>query len=62
MRGLLARGPIAFLVGKHVLASTGVLGMVAHAEHRAARIMLGWVLFPVYLAIATYQLVLFLVI
>jgi hypothetical protein len=62
MRALLDHGPLAFLVGKHILACGGVVGIVAHAHHSAARRMLRYVLLPVYLAIATYQLILFFVI
>jgi hypothetical protein len=59
MRVLLELGPIPFLVGKHALAALGVLGIVAHARHRAARQMLRLVLVPVYFAIGTYQVLLF---
>jgi hypothetical protein len=62
MRALLARGPITFLLGKHLLASIGVIGIVAHSQHRPARILLYWGLLPVYAAIATYQVALFFVI
>jgi hypothetical protein len=59
MRGLLDLGPLPFLVGKHLLAAAGVLGIVAHSRHRAARQMLRFVLLPVYSAIGTYQVLLF---
>jgi hypothetical protein len=59
MRGLLEQGPLPFLVGKHLLAAAGVLGIVAHSRHRAARQMLRLVLLPVYCAIGTYQVLLF---
>jgi uncharacterized protein DUF5658 len=59
MRRLLDLGPIAFFVGKHALASAGVLGIVAHCQHLAARRMLTLVLLPIYVAVAGYQLVLF---
>jgi hypothetical protein len=59
MRMLLGGGPMMFLVGKHILAAGGVIGIAAHCRHAAARRMLGYVLLPVYLAIAAYQLSLF---
>jgi hypothetical protein len=62
MRLLLDEGPLAFVVGKHILAAGGVVGIVAHARHAAARKMLGYVLLPVYGAIGTYQLALFAVV
>jgi hypothetical protein len=62
MRMLIARGPTTFLVGKHLLASGGVIGIVAYAHHRAARVMLIGVLFPIYLALALYQMALFLIV
>ena len=59
MRMLLGGGPLVFLVGKHVLAAGGVIGIAAHCRHAAARRMLQYVLLPVYVAIASYQLSLF---
>ena len=59
MRLLLGGGPLVFLAGKHILAAGGVIGIAAHCRHAAARRMLRYVLLPVYLAIATYQLALF---
>jgi Domain of unknown function (DUF5658) len=56
---LLHAGPTAFVVGKHMLCAAGVIGIVAHAQHRAARVTLRWVLLPVYATIAIYQLALF---
>lgn len=62
MRMLLDHGPLAFVVGKHLLAAGGVIGIVAHARHTAARKMLRFVLLPVYGAIGAYQLLLFAVV
>jgi hypothetical protein len=62
MRELLDSGPLAFLVGKHLLAAAGVLGIVAHSRHRTARRMLRFVLLPVYAAIGAYQILLFAVV
>lgn len=59
MKALIDRGDFTFLVGKHILASGGVVGIVAHCDHAIARKMLKYVLFPIYLAIAAYQLALF---
>ena len=59
MKALIDRGDYSFLVGKHLLASGGVLGIVAHCEHAIARKMLKFVLLPIYLAIAVYQISLF---
>ena len=62
MRLLLEAGPVEFLVGKHLLAAGGVIGIVAHSSHRAARSMLRYVLLPVYASIGVYQLALFAVV
>ncbi len=62
MRMLLGISPLAFLVGKHLLAAGGVLGIVAQARHQAARQVLRCVLLPVYTAIGVYQLILFAVV
>jgi hypothetical protein len=59
MRILLESGPLTFLLGKHLLAGAGVLGIVACSRHRSARRMLRSVLLPVYSAIGIYQLLLF---
>ncbi len=59
MRLLLGGGPLVFLAGKHVLAAGGVIGIAAHCRHAAARRMLRYVLLPVYVVIAAYQLTLF---
>jgi hypothetical protein len=59
MDALLQQGDQQFLVGKHLLACAGVVGLAAHWRHRGARRLLRLVLFPVYLGIATYQLALF---
>ncbi len=61
MQYLLRHGPRAFLLSKHLLASLGVLGIAFHGRVRAARIAL-WILFPLYLGIAIYQGILFLII
>ena len=59
MKFLLDRGDLTFLVGKHVLAAGGVLGIVAHCHHGIARKMLRFVLLPIYVAIVIYQMSLF---
>lgn len=58
MELLLRRGAGPFLVVKHLLASAGVVGIAMHGQLRAARIAL-WFLFPLYVAIVAYQIVLF---
>jgi hypothetical protein len=62
MARLLDAGPVAFFVGKHLLASAGVLGILAYSHTRPARIALRWVLLPVYAAVAAYQVILFVVV
>jgi hypothetical protein len=62
MRFLLGISPLAFIIGKYVLASGGVIGIVAQARHSAARQVLRFVLLPVYAAIGVYQLALFAVV
>ena len=59
MRILLGISPIAFLVGKHLLAAGGVLGIAAQSRHPAAQKVLRLVLVPVYAAIGVYQIALF---
>jgi len=59
MRLLLGISPLAFLVGKHLLAAGGVIGIAAQSRHQAARQLLRLVLVPVYMAIGVYQVVLF---
>jgi hypothetical protein len=59
---LLEHGPLAFVVGKHALACAGIIGILAHIRFNAARLALRWVLFPIYVGIAAYQLFLFRVI
>ena len=61
MDWLLRRGAGWFLIVKHALASLGVIGIAMHTEVRAARVAL-WMLLPIYVAIAIYQLALFAVI
>ncbi len=61
MLWLLRHGAEHFLVAKHLLASLGVIGIAMHGEVRAARVAL-WILFPLYMAIAAYQMVLFAII
>jgi hypothetical protein len=62
MDQLLQLGPLPFVIGKHCLASLGILGILAFDHTRAARLALRWVLLPVYLCVAIYQVILFLVI
>jgi hypothetical protein len=62
MRFLLGISPVAFLLGKYLLACSGVLGIVAQARHEAACQVLRCVLLPVYAAIGVYQVVLFAVV
>jgi hypothetical protein len=54
---LLAAGEREFVVVKHLLASLGVVGILAHPTARASRLALG-VLLPLYVGIAVYQLAL----
>jgi hypothetical protein len=61
MLALLRRGSEHFLIVKHLLASLGVIGIAMHGQVRAAMIAL-WILFPLYTAIALYQIFLFAVI
>lgn len=58
MRALISHGALAFLLGKHLLASAGVIGIALYPGPRASRLALA-VLFPIYLALAGYQLCLF---
>jgi hypothetical protein len=58
MSALLRHGARQFLVVKHALASTGVVGIALYPERRAAQIAL-WVLFPVYFFLGLYQIGLF---
>lgn len=62
MARLLETGAATFVVGKHLIASAGIAGVLAYSRHRAARLALGFGLFPIYLAIAIYQIALFFVI
>ena len=61
MQLLLKHSAEAFLLVKHLLASLGVIGIAMHGRVRAARIAL-WILFPLYVSIAIYQMILFAVI
>ena len=58
MGALLRCGPLRFLAVKHALASLGVLGIAIHPHARAARVAM-WVLLPLYLLLAAYQVALF---
>jgi hypothetical protein len=58
MLALLHRGAVHFLMVKHVLASAGVLGIALHPGRRAADVAL-YILFPLYAALAVYQIALF---
>jgi hypothetical protein len=58
MQALLLHGARSFLVVKHTLASVGVLGIVLYPGQRAAQLALA-ILFPVYFALAVYQIALF---
>ncbi len=58
MQRLLDAGPLSFVLGKHMLACAGIVGILAHSRYPAAGVALRYVLFPIYLAIAIYQLVL----
>lgn len=55
---LLHHGAREFLVVKHVLASAGVIGIAVHPGRRAADIAL-YILFPLYMLLAIYQIALF---
>lgn len=59
MDALLDFGPVPFFVGKHALASLGLVGILLYERTRPARIALRWVLLPVYLLVALYQAALF---
>ncbi|MBI4511559.1 MAG: hypothetical protein HY698_18135 [Deltaproteobacteria bacterium] len=61
MARLLDQGPLAFFIGKHLLACGGVIGILAHGPTPAARWALAYLLLPVYGAIAAYQVLLVLV-
>src|SRR5438046_8887758 len=58
MQALLHRGANHFLIVKHVLASLGVIGIAMHPGKRAAEVALS-ILFPLYSALAVYQVTLF---
>ena len=57
MSMLLSVGPYEFVMVKHLLASVGVVGILAHPGARASRVAL-WILFPLYACIALYQVAL----
>lgn len=59
MSALLQAGPNQFVLVKHLLASAGVLGILAHPGNRASKMAL-WILFPLYSCIALYQVALLL--
>lgn len=59
---LLRHGPRCFVLTKHLLASSGVLGIVAYGEVPIARIALRYILLPLYAGIAAYQAILLFVV
>jgi hypothetical protein len=58
MEALLRHGAGSFLIVKHLLASAGVIGIALHPGRRAADIAL-FILFPLYVLLAVYQIALF---
>ncbi|MFH0899431.1 MAG: DUF5658 family protein [Pseudomonadota bacterium] len=62
MEHFLEIGPCAFTAVKHLLACAGLFGIIAIGETRPARIILRYVLLPLYAAVVIYQIVLFTVI
>lgn len=58
MSALLAHGAREFLIVKHLLASVGVIGIAVHPGRRIAVVAL-YILFPLYLLLAIYQIALF---
>jgi len=62
MDALLQRGATTFFIGKYLLASGGIIGIVACSQHPLARRVLSWLLVPVYSAIALWHGALFLVV
>jgi len=58
MLALLRHGAGPFLIVKHLLASAGVIGIALHPGRRAADVALS-ILFPMYTALAVYQVALF---
>lgn len=58
MLSVLHLGPLAFLLVKHLLASLGVIGIAIYPLKRTAHLALA-ILFPIYLALACYQICLF---
>ena len=61
MDAMLRRGAQSFLAAKHGLASAGVVGIALYPETRAAQMAL-YLLIPLYLALAIYQIGLFYVV
>ena len=58
MLSVLHCGALPFVLFKHLLASVGVIGIALYPRQRAAHLALA-ILFPIYLALATYQICLF---
>ena len=58
MLSVLHHGALPFLLVKHLLASVGVIGIALYPRQRAAHLALA-ILFPIYLALACYQICLF---
>lgn len=58
MERLMEEGALPFVLGKHVIACAGIVGVLLYSRYRIARWALELGLFPVYLAIAAYQIAL----
>lgn len=58
MKILLAQGSFSFLIVKYFMVAIAVIGIAGHCrQHREARWALFYLLLPVYLILAMYQLV-----
>jgi hypothetical protein len=58
MRELLEEGPLAFVVGKHLMVGTGVVAIAGQSGSLLAFAALRFLLLPVYALTAAYQVVL----
>ena len=58
MRELLEEGPLAFVVGKHVMVGTGVVAIATQPGSLLAFAALRFLVLPAYLLTAAYQVLL----
>jgi hypothetical protein len=58
MRGLLERGPLHFVLGKHLMVGACIVVVAAHCGFRLAAATLQFVALPAYVLTAIYQVAL----